>query len=208
MLQDHNLCQYRHKMAKNSSLYLTALGGNLTSSAGSPAETLAAALIALPTSAGRIRAVSRFFQTPAFPPGAGPDYVNAAAIIQSDLEPAALLAELHRIEAMFARERRERWGQRTLDLDLLARGDTVLPDVETFAAWHDLPPEKQRHAAPDRLILPHPRLHERGFVLIPLNDIAPHWVHPVLNCTVSEMCGALPDDARKGVEPIRFSACL
>ena len=208
MPQDHILCQNPLKMSENSTLYLTALGGNLRSTAGSPVQTLAAALTAMPDAVGEIRAVSRFFTTPAFPPGAGPDYVNAAASIQSDLEPGELLTALHGIEASFARERTERWGQRTLDLDLLARGQAVLPDVGTYEEWRNLPPADQRVSAPDRLILPHPRLHERGFVLIPLNDIAPHWVHPVLKRSVAEMCADLPDDARKGVEPIGFSACL
>lgn len=195
-------------MAKNGSICLVALGGNLTSSAGSPLETLIAAVGRFPDHGCVIRALSRFFATPAFPAGAGPDYVNAAAVVQTALAPDALLAALHRIEAEFARERVERWGQRTLDLDLLAVGSQVLPDRQTFDVWHDLPPERQTVDTPDLLILPHPRMQDRGFVLIPLMDVAPHWRHPVLDRSVADLVAALPQSAREGVRPIRFNACL
>lgn len=177
---------------KTAKKALFALGANLTSSAGAPEQTLKFALERLKETGVVIRAVSGFYHTPSFPAGAGPDYVNAAASVDFRGDPADLLAILHKIEALMGRERVQRWGQRTLDLDLLAVDDQVLPDAQTYAGWRDLPMAAQMTRAPDELILPHPRLQDRAFVLVPLADIAPDWVHPVLNMSVTEMLNALP----------------
>ncbi|MGK7752570.1 MULTISPECIES: 2-amino-4-hydroxy-6-hydroxymethyldihydropteridine diphosphokinase [unclassified Roseovarius] len=182
--------------------YLIALGGNSPSDAGAPRATLHAALTRLPGMGARVLAASRMYRTPCFPAGAGPDYVNAAARLAFDGNPAELLQLLHELENRFGRARVQRWGQRTLDLDLLAAGDRILPDRETFDAWQGLPLERQMRDAPDRLILPHPRLHERGFVLVPLNDVASDWVHPVSNLTVAAMLAALPEDQVAEVVPL------
>lgn len=178
---------------------LVALGANLPSPAGPPAATLAAALAEMGRRGLRLRAISRFFHTPCFPAGAGPDYVNAAVGLEHAGGPEALLALLHEVEAAFARTRAERWGMRTLDLDLLAYGAEVRPDMAGYRAWRDLPPEAQRQRAPDRLVLPHPRLADRAFVLVPLMDIAPGWRNPVDGRSVSEMCAALPAAQRAEV---------
>lgn len=182
--------------------FLIALGANLPSPAGTPEVTLRAALIRLSQCGGREMRVSRFFRTPCFPPGAGPDYVNAAAAICSDSGPQGILDRLHAIEAEFGRERVRRWGRRTLDLDLIAAGGQVWPDQATHDRWRGLPPERQIAHTPDRLILPHPRLQDRAFVLVPLADVAPDWCHPILGRTVREMLAALPSDALTEVLPL------
>ena len=149
-------------------------------------------------------AVSRFFATPCFPAGAGPDYVNAAAVLEiaPQTDAASTLAVLHRVEAQFGRKRETRWGMRTLDLDLLGLGDSALPDAETQDGWRNLDPALQARRAPDLLILPHPRLQDRAFVLVPLADVAPGWVHPRTGRSVAEMLAALPEADRAEVKPL------
>ena len=180
---------------------LIALGGNLPSPLGLPRDTVLAAAARLETEFGPGR-LSPLYETDAFPAGSGPDYVNAAMALSTDRTAPDILSALHRIEAGFHRERGARWAGRTLDLDLVALGDEVHPDAGTFARWHRLDPADQARLAPDRLILPHPRMQDRAFVLVPLADVAPGWRHPVLGATVAEMLAALPPGALEGVRPL------
>ena len=195
-----------HEMGENAPatcpLVIVALGSNLPGPAGAPAQTLSAALKGLGDSGLAVASVSRFFATPCFPKGAGPDYVNAVAILTGASDPARILSVLHRIEAAHGRERDQRWGQRTLDLDLVAVGDAVSPDRATFETWRDLPLTQQMRRAPDQLILPHPRLQDRAFVLVPLAEIAPGWMHPVTGQTVQQMCDALPQAEKSVLHPL------
>lgn len=131
-----------------------ALGSNL----GESQQILEAALARLDaTPSIQVTARSPWYRTaPVGPPQ--PDYLNGCALLATTLEPEALLDVLLATEAQFGRVRTTRWGARTLDLDLLLMGDRIL----------DTP----------RLQLPHPRLTERAFVLVPLAAIAPDWVEP------------------------------
>lgn len=178
---------------------LIALGSNDASFQGDVAANVAWAVGRVAAMAhGPVR-VSPFYATPAYPAGAGPDFVNAAMAFDTALDAAAVLAALHAIEAEAGRIRTTRWGQRSLDLDLIAQGDQVLPDATTHDHWRHLPPEAQASVAPDRLILPHPRVQDRSFVLVPLADVAPDWRHPCLGLRVTEMLDLLPAADRASV---------
>ncbi|WP_375688364.1 2-amino-4-hydroxy-6-hydroxymethyldihydropteridine diphosphokinase [Pseudooceanicola sp. LIPI14-2-Ac024] len=172
--------------------YLAAIGGNQPNGPLSPVENVLSGLAALGPAGLHLTACSALYRTPAFPSGSGPDFVNAAMAFTSAMAPDEVMEKMHLIEAAHNRERRERWAGRTLDLDLLDCDGIVQPDGETWRHWHDLAPERQRETAPGQLILPHPRLHERAFVLVPLRDVAPAWRHPILARTVAEMCADLP----------------
>jgi 2-amino-4-hydroxy-6-hydroxymethyldihydropteridine diphosphokinase len=184
----------------DATIVLIALGSNLPSPGRSPAETVAAALAEL-GSLGEGVTPSRLWRSPAWPPG-GPPYVNAAARMETALPAESVLERLHGIEATFGRTRGDRWAARVLDLDLLAWGDAVRPDAGTQEAWRTLEPERQGREAPGMLILPHPRMQDRGFVLAPLAEVAPDWRHPLIGRTVREMLDALPPAALEGLEPL------
>lgn len=175
---------------------LVALGSNATSRAGGPRATLEAALEALDEGPVTVVARSRFYLSPFVPLGSEPDVVNAVVSCRTDLEPNELMARLHKIERDFDRTRPARWTSRTLDLDLVLVDGTILPDEATLAHWIDLPPGEQRKSAPDRLILPHPRMQDRAFVLVPAAELRPDWRHPLLGLTIREMAAALPEADR------------
>ena len=188
-----------HTKSRN---YYVAFGGNVETSFGSPLESMTAALRRLATEPVRITAVSRKYDTPAFPEGSGPNFVNGVVGISTSLGPYELLETLHKIEAEFGRERTSRWGARTLDFDILCVGDETYPNEEIWGIWARLPPKRQIIETPDQLILPHPRMQDRAFVLVPLFDVAPDWFHPQLSKSVAEMLADLPDDLKNEVKPL------
>ena len=181
---------------------LVAFGANMARDGEDPVATIRAAVAALAESGLTIGKMSRLFASPCFPPGAGPDYVNAAAVVEVHETAAQVLARLHQVEAQFGRQRVQRWGQRVLDLDLLALGDQVWPDPATQDHWRSLGSADQRLRAPEQLILPHPRLQDRAFVLVPLAEVAPDWRHPVLGLTVTEMLARLSPTDIAAVTPL------
>ncbi len=158
---------------------LIAFGANLPSRYGAPQETLAAALRRLEERGLRILARSRFWLTEPVPVSDQPWFVNGVCAVETALEPEALLALLHAVEAEFGRVRSLPNAPRVLDLDLLAHGRRIVP------------------AQPGQgLCLPHPRLGERAFVLLPLRDVAPGWVHPCSGDTLLSLIARLPADQK------------
>lgn len=156
-------------------MILIALGANLPSPQGLPATTLRAALTRFPLENIEVRTVAPFYRSSAWPDPNDPPFVNSVARIETHRDPVALLAVLKEMERAFGRLPGATNAPRPLDLDILDYDGRIAEGPPT---------------------LPHPRLHERGFVLVPLRDIAPHWRHPVLGRSVGELIDALPPAAR------------
>lgn len=150
-----------------------ALGANLPSRHGSPLETLIAARNAMGRKGVSVQASSRVWLTAPVPVSDQPFYHNAVIQVETNMDPRALLSCLAGIENDFGRVRVKRNEARVLDLDLISYRDCLI--------------------GVDDLIIPHPRLHQRAFVLMPLRDIAPSWVHPGLQKSVPTMIADLPE---------------
>jgi 2-amino-4-hydroxy-6-hydroxymethyldihydropteridine diphosphokinase len=152
---------------------LIGIGSNLAAPpAATPRETAEEALPALAAPHLQPLLCSSWYESAPVPASDQPWFVNAVALIASDLEPELLLKLMLDVEARFGRERRQRNAARTLDLDLLDYDGLI---IETPS-----------------LTLPHPRLHQRRFVLEPLIKIAPDWHHPVLGLSAADLLADLP----------------
>ena len=186
-------------MANN--LYI-ALGSNWHRSPRMLRLTLEQSLRLFSRESLKIKTSSGWYRSPAFPAGAGPDFLNGVVAVETDQSAEDALSALHRIEAELGRERKTRWGARTCDLDLLAYSDIVSPDLPTLRNWIDLPLDRQMKETPAELILPHPRLQDRAFVLLPWSEIAPDWRHPVMGQSIAEMLAKLPENAVSDVQKV------
>jgi len=151
-----------------------ALGSNLSSRFGAPADNLREAIHRL-EDLGTVTAVSRFHETEPVGYKQQPRFLNAAALLETDVAPHDLLRGLLAIEHSMGRDRASSppKGPRIIDLDLLLYGSMVLDDL--------------------RLTLPHPSLHERRFVLAPLAELAPNWKHPTLELSIQQLLQSLMD---------------
>ena len=145
-----------------------ALGSNL----GNSLETLESAVATIASTSGiLVKGRSHWYQTKAISSSPQPDYLNGCVILQTTHSPIVLLNTLLEIEQQFGRVRRERNDPRTLDLDLLLFDDIVLNEPE--------------------LQIPHPRMVERAFVLVPLAEIAPDWIEPISGKAIAELAQAV-----------------
>lgn len=155
-------------------VHLVAIGANLPGPAGQTplAACFAAAQRIISSPYARRGVASRCFSSAPVPVSDQPRYVNMVVRFEAAIAPPDLLAALQAIEREFGRVRGAPNAARTLDLDIIDMGGLV-------------------RAAPDP-ILPHPRAHERAFVLLPLRDVAPCWVHPGLGLTVGALLARLP----------------
>ena len=153
---------------------IVALGGNVSSKWGNPQHTLAAALNKMSAAGVGVKSKSALYLT--LPQGGGRQapFINAVAVVAPNMGPAAFLRLLKRLEQEAGRRLGRHWGPRPLDLDILSAGGV-------------LGGRARGRRASGRLILPHPEIHRRAFVLVPLADVAPHWVHPGLHRSVRQM---------------------
>jgi len=149
---------------------VVALGGNLAGAFASPEDLLEAALARLPEAGLHVLDRSGWWRSAAWPDPEAPEYRNGIALVEAREGPEATLLALLRLEAAFGRRRSERNAPRTLDLDLIAYGRLIA----------DRP----------GIRLPHPRAHERLFVMGPLAEIAPAWRHPLDGRTAAELAAA------------------
>lgn len=124
----------------------------------------------------KLKAVSSLYETAPVGGVVQDDFLNGAAIVETNLTPISFLNEIQRIELELGRERKIHWGPRTIDLDVLLMDDVVIEH--------------------ERLKVPHPFMHDRSFVLIPLAEIAPEAVHPVLNKKIKELVTMDPEVRR------------
>ena len=159
-------------MKGNQNLILIAIGANLpTQEFGAPVNACEAAVDAIEKAGLEVIKRSRWYRTAPVPISDQPWYVNGVVSVRSSLSPLEVMAILHGVEKRFGRVRSVTNAPRVIDLDLLAHGDSVFDEG---------------------LCVPHPRLHERAFVLLPLRDVDNGWRHPKLGKSVLEMIDALP----------------
>lgn len=163
-------------------MILIGVGANLPSPRhGPPRATCGAALAALAEAELSIAQRSQWYKSAPVPVSEQPWFVNAVVRVQTTLDPTRLLGLLLKTEENFGRRRGGLNAPRILDLDLLAYGEMVT-DRE--------PPDSGGRGAPD---VPHPRMHERPFVLLPLRDVAPGWRHPGSGMSVEDLIQTLPE---------------
>ena len=182
-------------LTSNKMNVLVALGSNSSDNLAESLGIVERAIEILLSNSIKLSNKSQIYQTPAFPNGSGPDFINCVLAAESELSPEELLSEFHAIEAELGRVRGNRWEQRVIDIDLLSYEDLVKPNEDAVKGWIEMALSDQMERTPERLLLPHPRIQDRAFVLVPMRDVAPDWVHPILGKTTTEMCDALPDDA-------------
>jgi len=160
-------------------MILLGFGSNLAGPWGSPAETLERAIDEIETCGLHVVARSAWYLSAPFGRTDQPAFVNGALAVETHISPPAVLARCHQVERNAGRLRRSRWGPRVLDIDLLAYHGRVIPDRRGRRA--------RNQGLHTGLVLPHPGIAERPFVLEPICEIAPAWRHPVSHLTAAQM---------------------
>jgi 2-amino-4-hydroxy-6-hydroxymethyldihydropteridine diphosphokinase len=168
---------------------LIGIGANLPSKYGPPDQTILAAFKALEARGMAVKALSRIWLSAPVPESSQPWYRNAVAAVETDMDAAHVLRLLKQIERSFGRETARKNAARMIDLDVLAYHDLIMDDVDI------------------QIQIPHPRMHERAFVLYPLQEVAPNWRHPLWpDKTLAEWIAALPVSQK--IKPLHDSIAI
>lgn len=181
---------------------LLGLGANCPGAWGTPVDTLRHAVRELARKRLHPSALSPLYITPPLGGPAQPPYVNAVVRVRTDLPLGEVLRAVKRLERAAGRRSSGRWGPRPLDIDILDDRSACVGwrrrrDHRDRAHGRRLSPNSAaRMTRPTVLSVPHPRLHVRAFVLLPLRDIAPHWRHPVLGRSVFALLTRLSSQTR------------
>ena len=146
------------------------LGSNL----GDSKKYISNAIVAIAKKIGLVQAKSALYQTAAWGKLDQPEFINQVIEVKTKLSPQLLLKYILEIEKMLGRERLEKWGSRTIDIDILFYDDQIIKELD--------------------LIIPHPFLQVRRFTLMPLSEIAPELIHPILLKNISQLLNELDDD--------------
>lgn len=160
-------------------MIIIALGSNLPSEKGDSRKTLEAALERMADFGLSVVEVSSWYETEPVPKSDQPNFINGVAVIEAQNSAESVLEILHEIEEEFGRRRTVLNAARSLDLDLIDyNGVCISPNNA------------------EGLVLPHPRMQDRGFVLYPLQEVAPNWCHPVSGASISQLIQSLPNDQK------------
>lgn len=177
-----------------ASILILALGANLPGRWGDPREALRRARAELTAAGLRLVAASRIYTTAPVGPGRQAPYLNAVLVLEAHVAPAALLRLLKSLERRAGRRFAPHWGPRCLDIDVLDYSGRRIG-------------RSSRRRERGRLVLPHPEMHRRAFVLVPLLEVAPRWRHPVLGVEARTLLARLEHRERAGVrQTLDFAA--
>jgi 2-amino-4-hydroxy-6-hydroxymethyldihydropteridine diphosphokinase len=172
---------------KVGTMCLIAFGSNLFNQFTESVRVINAAIEELSSLGLVLVRTSGFYRTPAFPKDSGPDFVNGVVLCETSLAAGQVIAALHSVETLLGRTRKQRWEARVIDLDLIDFDGQIIPNRAVQAVWRELPLDQQMTQTPEQLILPHPRVQDRPFVLIPMRDVVPDWADPVSGQTIDAL---------------------
>lgn len=173
-----------------------AVGANVAGAWGTPCCTFMAAIDMLAQHGFEVWSVSGIYESPSLAFISQPDFQNAVVVGKAHMGPVQLIRLCHRVERLAGRRIGSRWGPRSLDIDIVAMGGRVLGFKRPNR------PAAQPGRRPNCVVLPHPEAHRRAFVLLPLAELAEHWVHPVLKRTVRQMVANLPQGSRRKLQRV------
>ncbi len=170
-----------------------ALGSNLPHGGMEPLQVIRAAIAALKDLGLDQIKISGFYRTEPVPKSDQPDFINCVITGETSHKALEILDICQSVEQSFGRDRSIRWGARTLDIDIIDYDHQLYPSIDT---WHAVADNMEATTVMPELLLPHPFMHQRAFVLRPLCDLVPDWRHPVYRKTAADLLSEQPEQDR------------